>query len=278
MPATVELHPKNHGFRWRWAGGPFRIISEAQARSFNQRGFFLLENAIGGETIARITAAIDPLEAEAEAWLRKQPRGKMFIAQADGITFTTHLVKRSQILREFASSQLFAELCHDLIGPDARLYWDQSVYKKPEYPKPFPWHQDNGYTYIEPQAYLTCWIALTEATLENGCPWIAAGAHQQGTLAHRLTDLGYVCFDQDGPEAVAVPAKAGDIVVFSSLTPHRTGPNLTKAARKTYILQYAPEGARIGDPQGALCDAADRQFMVLKSGVRVAPPPLSYRF
>ncbi|HEY2664283.1 MAG TPA: phytanoyl-CoA dioxygenase family protein [Candidatus Binataceae bacterium] len=277
MPEPAKLHPKNHGFRWRPARGPFKIISEAQAHSFNQRGFFRLDSAIGRETIARITAAIDPLEAEVEQWLRKQPRGRMFIAQADGITFTTHLVKRSQTLREFAASHLFADLCHDLIGPEARLYWDQSVYKKGEYPKPFPWHQDNGYTYIEPQAYLTCWLALTDATLENGCPWIAAGAHRRGTLAHRLTDLGYVCFEQDGPEAVAVPAKAGDIVVFSSLTPHRTGPNLTKSARKTYILQYAPDGARVGGPQGAPCDAADRQFRVLKGGVRVDPPPLSAR-
>jgi ectoine hydroxylase-related dioxygenase (phytanoyl-CoA dioxygenase family) len=92
-----------------------------------------------------------------------------------------------------------------------------------------------------------------------------------------LTDLGYLCFEQDGPEAVAVPAKAGDIVVFSSLTPHRTGPNLTKSVRKTYILQYAPDGARVGGPQGAPCDAADRQFRVLKGGVRVDPPPLSAR-
>jgi len=275
MPGAVKLHPNNQGFRWTAVRGPFRIISETQAHSFNQRGFFLLHSAIGAETIARVTAEIDPLEAQAERWLRKQPGGKMFIAQADGITFTTHLVKRSQILCEFASSQLFTDLCHDLIGPEARLYWDQSVYKKGEYPKPFPWHQDNGYTYIEPQAYLTCWIALTDATLENGCPWIAAGAHRQGTLAHRLTDLGYVCFDQDGPEAVAVPAGAGDVVVFSSLAPHRTGPNLTKSVRKTYILQYAPDGARLFGPQGALCDAADRQFVVLKGGVRVTPPALS---
>jgi len=32
-------------------------------------------------------------------------------------------------------------------------------------------------------------------------------------------------------------------VLFSSLTPHRTGPNLTESCRKAYILQYAPEGA-----------------------------------
>ena len=101
----------------------------------------------------------------------------MVIAKADGITFTVHLVKLSQVLRDFSASRVFQDLCHDVIGPDVRLYWDQAVYKKPEYPKPFPWHQDNGYTYIEPQAYLTCWVALNDATLDNGCPWVIPSGH-----------------------------------------------------------------------------------------------------
>ena len=37
--------------------------------------------------------------------------------------------------------------------------------------------------------------------------------------------------------------RAGDIVVFSSLTPHTTGPNLTGEVRKSYIVQFAPDGA-----------------------------------
>ncbi|MEZ5248214.1 MAG: hypothetical protein R2713_03060 [Ilumatobacteraceae bacterium] len=48
-------------------------------------------------------------------------------------------------MRQFASRPEFADLCHDLVGPDVRLYWDQAVYKKPEKPRRFPWHQDNGY-------------------------------------------------------------------------------------------------------------------------------------
>ena len=53
---------------------------------------------------------------------------------------------------------------------------------------------------------------------------------------------------------MAVPAAAGSIVVFSSLTPHMTGPNTTDDVRKTYILQYAPDGAERldGDPPGRL--------------------------
>ena len=143
----------------------------------------------------------------------------------------------------------------ELIGPGAILYWDQLVYKKPETDEEFPWHQDNGYTFVSPEAYLTCWVPLTEATEENGCPWVIPGAHRLGTLKHWSTPLGLQCVnstdDLANPPA-AVEASPGDIVVFSSLTPHRTGPHLTDACRKAFILQYAAGGAvmhsRGGDP------------------------------
>jgi phytanoyl-CoA hydroxylase len=270
---TAELHPLNHGFSWTPARGPFRRITDEQARSFNERGFFVMENALDSATVARAIAEIAPFEAKVEAMLRAQPNRRMMISEADGISFTVHLVKRSAFLRQLSAAPIFADLCHDLLGPDVRLYWDQAVYKKPEYPKHFPWHQDNGYTYIEPQAYLTCWVALTDATVENGCPWVAAGGHLHGTLKHHLSELGYVCREEDGPEAMPAPVRSGGIVVFSSLTPHRTGPNLTKEVRKAYILQYAPEGARVVETDNP-CTAPDRQYVILRAGARADPPPL----
>jgi hypothetical protein len=64
--------------------------------------------------------------------------------------------------------------------------------------------------------------------------------------------------------------------VFSSLTPHLTGPNTTGAVRKAYILQYAPAGAEVlrGDPAigpptaREPADAPDRQYPVLRGGQR----------
>ena len=106
-------------------------------------------------------------------------------------------------------------------------------------------------------------MALNDASLENGCPWVVPRLHRLGTLAHDVTRLGLQCLSE--PEgAVAVPARKGDIVVFSSLTPHRTGGNLTSETRKAYILQYAPEGAmawRGGEGPVAQNDA-DRQYLV----------------
>ena len=138
------------------------------------------------------------------------------------------------------------------------LYWDQAVYKKPEKPRRFPWHQDNG------------------------CPWVAPGVHRAGTLAHNYVDpLGFECFERfDDAEPAPVPA--GGAVVFSSLTPHLTGPNTTDEARKSYILQYAPQGAELltgdpaaGPPTGRVsCDASERQFPVVRAGSPMTPEPI----
>jgi ectoine hydroxylase-related dioxygenase (phytanoyl-CoA dioxygenase family) len=128
----------------------------------------------------------------------------------------------------------------------------------------FPWHQDNGYTYIEPQQYLTCWVALTDATRDNGCPWVAPGLHRHGTLAHHMTDAGWECLTDDPADATPVEAPAGSIVVFSSLTPHKTGPNVTDGVRKAYIVQFAPDGAvawRAGE-RGEAQNDPERQFLI----------------
>jgi ectoine hydroxylase-related dioxygenase (phytanoyl-CoA dioxygenase family) len=138
------------------------------------------------------------------------------------------------------------------------------VYKKTGKKQEFPWHQDNGYTFIEPQQYLTFWIPLVDVDEENGCPWIARGLHRLGTLEHWLTPIGLKCLE-DTDDAVAAPAAAGDIILFSSLAPHRTGPNLKDGTvRKAYILQYAPDGARTFAPDGSVVFQNDpaRQFPI----------------
>ena len=178
---------------------------------------------------------------------------------------------QSPVLREFTRSALLTDVCADLLGPDVRLYWDQAVYKKPGTESPFPWHQDNGYAFLEPQQYLTCWVALTDATEENGCPWVVPKLHRRGTLAHEYSDIGFVCL-RDPEDAIAVPARAGSIVVFSSLTPHSTGPNRTDEVRKAYIVQYAADGAAVlrpepgGTTQRVAATDEGRQYEVLRGG------------
>jgi ectoine hydroxylase-related dioxygenase (phytanoyl-CoA dioxygenase family) len=281
--SQLPLHELNHDFTWTDLTGPFRGFTDEQASQFDRDGFTVVRGAFSATQLEPVVAAIDALEAALEQALREHNGGKVFIYRADEITFTTHLVEQSQIVRDFVVDPVLLDLAYDVCGPDVRFYWDQSVYKKPGTTSPFPWHQDNGYAFLDPQPYLTCWIALTDATVTNGCPWVVPGMHRRGTYHHELTDLGFVCFtdpDQLGVDAIPVEVAAGDIVVLSTLTPHCTGGNETDAVRKSYISQYAPDGGVVikREDDGTLsrtpADDPIRQFPILVGGQPVVVAPL----
>jgi phytanoyl-CoA hydroxylase len=280
MAVAPELHPWNRGFTWRDHDGPFSTISAAQAHDYDELGYFVFEDAFDSGELRAIDDAIAPGEALVREFLSGRPDGRFSVAGVDTQTVAPHLVMSSELLRAVCARPPLAGIARDLLGPDVRLYWEQAVYKQPHSAEPVLWHQDNGYTFVEPQAYLTCWIAVTDATLENGCVTVMPGAHRAGTLAHRATPIGFECRG-DASAARAVPVRAGSIVVFTSLTPHFTAANTTDEVRKAYIVQYAPAGAVAYRPQpdGSRGPAEPQdnerlQFPVVSGGRLVPAQPL----
>jgi phytanoyl-CoA hydroxylase len=274
LPNDAVLHPWNRGFEWSLPAGPLTLLSSEQRDRFDESGWLVVPDVIGGADLEQLVAELDDLQAEVDERLARRQDERILISERGAITFAVHPVLRSDAARRLARHPVLLGLAADLLGPDVNFYWDQAVYKRPEKPRRFPWHQDSGYAFVEPQHYLTCWLALTDATVHNGCPWVLPGGHRSGTLLHTWVDpLGLECFD-GATGAVPAEAAAGGAVVFSSLTPHYTGPNTTAAVRKAYIAQYAPVGIRIlagdpmaGEPVGrASAEDPDRQFPVLRQG------------
>ena len=229
--AALERHHWNTSFTWEDREGPFRRVTDDQAAQFDRDGYVVIEDLIDADTLAAVTDEIDGFEAKVEAFLKTQPDERMMIAEAGALTFTLHIASRSKVLRDLVASPALVDLCADLIGPDVNLYWDQAVYKKPEKPRRFPWHQDNGYTFIEPQQYLTIWLALTDATLDNGCPRVAPGLHKlrhAGALLRRAAGLRVL------HRSAARSGRAGEgrwrggvLVVHAA--PHRAEPHRRRA-------------------------------------------------
>jgi ectoine hydroxylase-related dioxygenase (phytanoyl-CoA dioxygenase family) len=279
IPSGAVVHPWNRDFSWSLPDSVPTTLTAEQKAQFDHDGFVVVPDVIDPDLLAETTAELDELEAKVDAFLATQADGRVNIAEAGAITFTVHCVLRSDAAQRFVRHPKLVGLCADLLGPDVNLYWDQAVYKKPEKPRRFPWHQDTGYTFTEPQSYLTCWVALTDATVENGCPQVAPGVHRSGTLLHDWVDpIGWECLHDDPPTVVAAEVPAGGVVAFTSLTPHFTGPNTTDGVRKAYIVQYAPAGtvtvqgdwASGAEPSGTTpCDDPARQFAVLRDGVPV---------
>ena len=216
-------------------------ISEAQKEQFAEKGFFILEDIFNEVEIDNLAAEIERYVDEANQQLKAD--GGKGISRPDEIVFTSFIAEKNEKILSFVKQDKFVQLTTNLIGPDVRLYWNQAVFKYPETPQEFPWHQDNGYTPLDPEQYYTCWLALSDSTLENGCIWVLPESHKLGTQPHERTVLGQVGYSGDD-SGVSVPLKKGNMAVFSSLLFHRSGPNLTEGVRKAYIIQYIPAHAR----------------------------------
>ncbi|HEY0867189.1 MAG TPA: phytanoyl-CoA dioxygenase family protein, partial [Fimbriimonas sp.] len=124
----------------------------------------------------------------------------------------------------------------------------QTVFKHPEGEKEFPWHQDDGYTPVTPSPYLTLWMAINDATVENGCVSVLPGSHRNGLVEHRPSPIGLVCRSNDDPDqGIQVPIEAGSIIAFWSLTMHKSGPNRSNGIRKAYVIQYSKSPLRYAE-------------------------------
>ncbi|MBC8063667.1 MAG: phytanoyl-CoA dioxygenase family protein [Chlorobia bacterium] len=161
------------------------------------------------------------------------------------VDFGQKVAERDDFVRDFAKRTEFVTLATAFIGPDTDLYFNQMVYKNPEGAIPFSWHQDDAYGPVEPSPYLTVWIPITDATLENGCLSVMPGSSRQGLVPHWESDFGLACHSNDDPDqGVLLPLKQGSLCAFWSTTMHKSGANLTTAVRKAFILQFCPVGMR----------------------------------
>lgn len=73
----------------------------------------------------------------------------------------------------------------DLIGPNILVYTSTWFIKEPESTAIAAWHQDATYFGLLPYVHVTAWLALTDATAENGCMEFLPGSHGGGQLPHR---------------------------------------------------------------------------------------------
>ena len=133
-----------------------------------------------------------------------------------------------------------------LLGEQVVLRSDMALSKPAYIGSEKPWHQDNAYfEYLPLEALATAWIALDDATVENGCMFALPGDHTRGALRHHRTTDCEIMADRIQPErAMPVPLKAGGAMFFSAMLPHQTPPNRSPHRRRALQFQYRTASAR----------------------------------
>jgi ectoine hydroxylase-related dioxygenase (phytanoyl-CoA dioxygenase family) len=232
------------GAQYPCSKGAGVTITTDHDRSMAVEGFCVLEEIFSVEEMEDLARLIERHQARHEADLASKG-GTAGISRAKEITFTSHLAEQDPGIMAFCRRLELISIATHFLGGDVDLYWNQSVYKMPQGMQEFPWHQDDGYTPVTPSPYLTIWLAINDATPENGCISALPGSHLRGLVAHEQTPLGLACHSGNDPDqGIRVPIRAGSAAVFWSLTMHKSGANVSADVRKAYIIQYSKAGLK----------------------------------
>lgn len=211
-------------------------------------------------------AEVDALNAEAVQLCRRD-YGTMSLTELPAETAAVPALgpdaTDAQVLRRYLAlhfphkvSELFRhELDHpsvvttltQAIGPDVKCM--QSIlFLKAEGKPGQAWHQDEYFIPTRDRSLTAAWLALDDATIDNGCLWVLPGSHRRGVIYpdREHDDARYDCaieaydfpYDEDR-DSVPVEVSAGDVVLFNGYLLHRSLPNnSTRGLRRALVTHY----------------------------------------
>ena len=110
------------------------------------------------------------------------------------------------------------------------------------------WHQDQGVhrPNADETEILTVWLAITDATVENGCLQAVPYSHLGGITEHCPFEQVEIPHQLLAGEAVPLPIKAGDAIFMHRLTQHSSLVNRSDTIRWSFDLRYQPIGVPTG--------------------------------
>ena len=110
------------------------------------------------------------------------------------------------------------------------------------------WHQDMGVTLPEADEtkFVTVWLAITDATVENGCLQVARGDYDEVLPHCAATQVGIAKDYLPKGNATPTPVGAGGAVIFHPLTPHASLSNKSDGYRWSFDLRYNVTGQPTG--------------------------------
>ena len=162
-------------------------------------------------------------------------------------------------------------------------WWDGSVkcmqsmyFVKPPQFQGQAWHQDEIYIPTRDRSLIGAWIAVDEATEENGCLWVIPGSHKTGYLYPQREhgkpeefDFAPESYGFDESAEVPVEVKAGTLVFFNGYLLHRSRKNRSDVYRRVLVNHYCNAWSLLpwSIEEGERVANADRRNILPVSGV-----------
>lgn len=230
------------------------MLTESQKQSFRANGFLNYGPVLSG---AETDALRDSLTRTLSGNAAKPPETNRDIGGNGGVVV--------QIVNQWESeSAFYRHLFHpkivamvaELMGTDTVRVWHDQVQIKPSHVGgPTIWHQDFPYwPVIAPANLVSAWVAIDDATVENGCMSMVPrshtwGAYKSGTIGSDPDGWGPAYDPEwvpDGESVKTVPCEvsAGGAVFHHCLTWHGAPPNFTGRGRPAIAVHYMPGNTR----------------------------------
>ena len=231
------------------------VLTADQRASWEDRGFFRIAGFAAPETcqamLDRVTHIVRQPELAEELGVKLVPEsnkaGSAVVNPEDGMSkvFKLH---RDGVFADFAHSAGVVDAVSELIAPDIDVFLSQFIFKTAG-AWGQPWHQDSFYFPFEPaRPVVGVWLAVTEATVVNGCLHVLPGSQAEPVHTHVPdhrpgANYGYfeiVDHDMTGSEPVLMGP--GDVLVFDSHLMHRSTDNESGSIRAAMVYHYAAAG------------------------------------
>ncbi len=241
------------------------IVTEENRRTWNELGYFITDVVFDEETLEGVRADFKRMWGE-EIENAKKTGDQLAIDWATLRPHMSQLDFRSQACKEFCRHPVFQELARQMLGPDADMTWNQAIVKAP-LPKEtlktgkgwdnvFAWHQDIWYALSgeyaknanmeplkDPSTGITCWVAITRTTVDNGTLWVLPGHHKGGLVHHNMHQQRKEWQAQiDTSWKIPVVLRPGQVLVFQKYLPHSSGSNISDETRMAYQIGYGKPG------------------------------------
>jgi phytanoyl-CoA hydroxylase len=152
----------------------------------------------------------------------------------------------------FSRTQALAELADDLGLVDPQLWQSMLIFKQPGIGGEVGWHQDASFFDTAPRSVTGFWFALEDASIDNGCLWVAPGGHH-GPLRERYVREGDRLRMEPldatpwPTQALPVEVAAGTLVCLHGMLPHRSLANRSARSRQAYTLHATDGRARYAE-------------------------------
>ena len=152
-------------------------------------------------------------------------------------------------VHKLATHPAILDAVEDLIGPNIMLYHNTVWFKDGGDGAYVSLHQDNTYFGHDPCEVLTAWMAITPATIENGCMQFMPGTQKLGLLdvkepdihgSNMLSSGQNVDFDASSVEPFPVELQPGECSIHHAFLVHGSMPNNASDRRMGITFIYHP--------------------------------------